>query len=92
MGDRKNMLKTSHGLYILDETLPVARDEIQRVASWAARYWLVWNNFGPLQGLYIVASSTINKTTKVELSDDAANTIQIWRSFFVFLELVSYRV
>jgi hypothetical protein len=44
---RKNMLKTFHGLLALDETLPVSLEELQRVASWAARYSLVCRQLRP---------------------------------------------
>jgi hypothetical protein len=91
---RKNMLKTFHGLLALDETLPVSLEELQRVASWAARYSLVCRQLRPFtRALYGCIQFYTKKYVKIKLSDDAATTIRMWRSFFVFLEInpVTYR-
>jgi len=88
---RKNMLKTFYGLLTLDETLPVTLEELQRVASWAARYSLVCRQLRPFtRALYSCIQHYTKKHVKIKLSDDAANTIQIWRSFFVFPRDQSY--
>ena len=85
---RKNMLKTFYGLVTLDETLPVTLEELQRIASWAARYSLVCRQLRPFtRALYSCIQHYTNKHVRIKLSDDAANTIQMWRSFFVFLEI-----
>ena len=85
---RKNMLKTFYGLVTLNETLPVTLEELQRIASWAARYSLVCRQLRPFtRALYSCIQHYTNKHVRIKLSDDAANTIQMWRSFFVFLEI-----
>jgi hypothetical protein len=85
---RNNMLKTLYGLMTLDELSPVTLEDLQRVASWAARYSLVCRQLRPFtRALYSCIQHYTNKYVKIKLSDEAASTIQMWRCFFVFLEI-----
>ena len=85
---RNNMLKTFYGLMTLDELSPVTLEDLQRVASWAARYSLVCRQLRPFtRALYSCIQHYTNKYVKIKLSDEAASTIQMWRCFFVFLEI-----
>ncbi|MEI8301616.1 MAG: hypothetical protein WCG10_08435, partial [Chlamydiota bacterium] len=85
---RKNMLKTFYGLVTLDETSPVTLEELQKVASWAARYSLVCRQLRPFtRALYSCIRHYTNKHVKIKLSEEAVSTIQLWRIFFIFLKV-----
>ena len=85
---RKNMLKTFYGLVNLKEEEIVNLQEIQRIASWAARYSLVCRQLRPFtRALYGCIQHYTNKHVKIKLPDDAVNTINLWRCFFTYLEI-----
>jgi len=44
---RKNMLKTLHGLVEINETKSISLKELQKVASWAARYSMICRQLKP---------------------------------------------
>jgi hypothetical protein len=85
---RKNMLKTFYGLINLNEREPVSLLELQQVASWAARYSLVCRQLRPFtRALYSCIQHYTNKYVKVKLSEDAVNTVNMWRYLFICLEI-----
>jgi len=84
---RKNMLKTLHGLVEINETKPISLKELQKVASWAARYSMICRQLKPYtRTLFCGIRKYKNPHIRLKLSLEAQLTLQLWKCFFVVLE------
>jgi len=85
---KKNMLKTLHGLVELDETKPVTLKELQKVASWAARYSMICRQLKPYtRTLFKGIRGYTNNHQRIKLNPEAQVTLRLWKCFFVMLEI-----
>jgi hypothetical protein len=85
---RKNMLKTLHGLVGINETKPVNPRDLQRVESWAACSSMICRQLKPYtRTLFSGIRRFKNNHVRLTLSLEAQITLQLWKCFFIMLEI-----
>ena len=85
---RHNFLKTLHGFMSFDVTKPVTVGQVNRLASWAARYSAICRALQPFtKDLFNEIKGRTRMNATFILSASATRTVHLWRAYLVLLEL-----
>jgi hypothetical protein len=82
-----NFLKTLHGLFSFDETLPQPYSRVEALASWCSRYSTVCRFLNPVKADMHRTLHGRMRRDHVKLDSGAQQCVKFWRCLFTLMEL-----